>query len=73
MRMYSLLETSQDVEQFLATVHRYVQLGVAVKGYFSKELGRFQREIVGICEFYVDDDNKARSNIIYKLFPEVIH
>ena len=66
MRMYSLLETSQDVEQFLATVHRYVQLGVAVKGYFSKELGRFQREIVEICEFYVDDDNKARSNIIYK-------
>ncbi len=66
MRMYSLLETSQDVEQFLATIHRYVQLGVAVKGYFSKEHGRFHREIVELCEFYVDEDNKAHKNIIYK-------
>ncbi|MDD2207812.1 MAG: ATPase, T2SS/T4P/T4SS family [Bacilli bacterium] len=66
MRMYSLLEGSQDIDQFLASIHRYVQLGVSVKGYMSKELGRFQREIVEVCEFFVDEDNVARKNIIYK-------
>jgi pilus assembly protein CpaF len=67
MRMYSLLETSQDVDQFLTTIHRYVQVGVYVKGYFSKKLNRFQREIIEVCEFYVDDDtNKPMINTIYK-------
>jgi len=66
LRMYSLLESSQDVEQFLNTIHRYVQIGVYVKGYFSKKLNRFQREIIDVCEFYVDDDNKPCSNQIYK-------
>lgn len=66
MRMYSLLETNQDVEQFLSTVHRYVQIGVCVKGYMSKELNRFQREIIEVCEFYVDEHNKPCTNLIYK-------
>lgn len=67
MRMYSLLETSQDVDQFLKTIHRYVQIGVCVKGYNSKELGRFQREIIEVCEFFVDNEtNEAKTNIIYK-------
>ena len=66
MRMYSLLETNQDIDQFLKSIHRYVQLAVHVKGYMSQELGRFQREIVEICEFYVDDDNVAGANVIYK-------
>jgi len=66
MRMYSLLETNQDIDQFLKSIHRYVQLAVHVKGYMSKELGRFQREIVEVCEFFVDDENQAGSNVIYK-------
>ncbi len=66
MRMYSLLETNQEVEQFLTTIHRYVQIGVYVKGYMSKELGRFQREIMEICEFYVDEENKPQVNTIYQ-------
>lgn len=66
MRMYSLLESNQDVNQFLSTVHRYVQLSVCVKGYMSKELGRFQREIMEVCEFYVDEDNNPCSNVIYR-------
>ena len=66
MRMYSLLEGDQDIEQFLSSIHRYIQLGVYVKGYMSKELNRFQREIFEVCEFYVDDNNQARANIIYK-------
>ncbi len=66
MRMYSLLESNQDIEQFLNSIHRYVQLGIHVKGYMSQELGRFQREIVEVTEFYVDEDNVAKSNVIYK-------
>ncbi len=66
LRLYSLLETSQDVNQFLTTFHRYIQIGIYVKGYFSKRLNRFQREILQVCEFYVDDEtNKACSNEIY--------
>ena len=65
MRMYALLEGSQDIEQYLASIHRYIQIGIYVKGYYSKAFGRFQREIMEICEFYVDDDNKPRSNILY--------
>src|SRR5574344_1439941 len=66
MRMYSLLESSQEVEQFLATIHRYVQIGVHVKGYMSKQYNRFQREIIEVVEFYVDDNNEAKSNVMYK-------
>lgn len=66
MRMYSLLESSQDIDQFLSSIHRYVQLGIYVKGYYSQRLQRFQREIMEVCEFYVDEDNNAKANIIYK-------
>ena len=65
MRMYALLEGSQDIEQYLSSIHRYIQIGIYVKGYYSKVLGRFQREIMEVCEFYVDDDNKPRSNELY--------
>ena len=64
--MYSLMESSQDTDQFLTTIHRYVQVGIYVKGYFSKKLNRFQREIIEVCEFFVDEDNKPRTNLIYK-------
>ena len=67
MRMYSLLESNLDVEQFLNSIHRYVQLGVYVKGYYSAELNRFQREILEVCQFYVDDEtNTAKVNTLYK-------
>ena len=65
MRMYSLLESNLDIDQFLKSIHRYVQLGIHVKGFFSKELGRFQREIIQVAEFYVNDENEACSNIIF--------
>ena len=66
MRMFSLIESNIDVEQFVTTIHRYVQIGIYVKGYMSKELNRFQREILEVCEFYVDEHNKPQVNIIYK-------
>ena len=66
MRMYSLLESNLDIDQFLKSIHRYVQIGIHVKGYMSAELGRFQREIVEVCEFYVDDDNEAKTNVIFR-------
>ena len=66
MRLYSLLESSQDIDQFLKSIHRYVQIGVHVKGYYSKALGRFQREITQVAEFYVDDvENVAKVNILF--------
>ncbi len=66
MRMYALLEGSQDIEQYLSSIHRYVQIGIYVKGYYSRALDRFQREIMEICEFYVDDETNApKTNILY--------
>ena len=68
-RMYSLMETDLDVNQFLNTIYRYIQLGVHIKAYYSKKLGKFHREVDEVCEFYVDEDNKPQSRIIYqKLF-----
>ncbi len=65
-RMYSLLESNIDIDQFLKSVHRYVQLGVHIRGYQDKETKRFVREVCEVCEFYVDDDNIARHNTIYR-------
>lgn len=65
-RMYSLLETNIDIDQFLKSVYRYVQLGVHIRGYQDKETNRFVREVCEVCEFYVDEDNNAKSNIIYR-------
>lgn len=67
MRLYSLLESNLDIDQFLKSIHRYVHIGIHVKGYMSKKLGRFQREIVEVAEFYVDDEtNEAKVNVIFK-------
>ena len=65
-RMYSLLETNLDIDQFLKSIYRYVQLGVHIRGYQDKETQRFKREVCEVCEFYVDEDNNAKSNVIYK-------
>ena len=66
MRMYSLMETSQDVEQFLTTVYRYIQIGVCIRGRQDKETKKFKREIADISEFYVDENNIPRSHLLYK-------
>ena len=68
-RMYSLMETDLDVNQFLNTIYRYIQIGVHIKAYYSKEKGKFHREVDEVCEFYVDENNKPQSRILYqKLF-----
>lgn len=69
-RMYSLLETNQDVGQFLTTIHRYVQLGVHIKGYYSQKYKKFHREVAEVVEFYVTEDNKAEYKILYKKTPD---
>ena len=69
-RLYSLLESNIDLEQFLRSIHRYVQLGVHVKGYYSKERQRFHREIAEVTEFYVTEDNEPKTNTIYKKTPD---
>ena len=66
MRLYSLLESNQDIDQFIKGMHRYIQLGIHVKGFFSKKYNRFQREITQVVEFYVDDDEgEAKVNVLY--------
>jgi len=69
-RMYSLLETNQDIEQFLKSIYRYIQLGVYIRGYQDKVSKKFIREIAEITEFYVTEDNEAKYNTIYKRTPE---
>lgn len=65
-RLYSLLETNQDIEQFLKSIYRYIQLGVYIRGYQDKVTKRFIREIAEVTEFYVTENNEAMSNTIYK-------
>lgn len=65
-RMYSLLETNIDLDQFLKSIYRYVQLGVHVRGWQDKETGTFKREICEVCEFYVDTNNVPNINMIYR-------
>ena len=72
-RLYSLMETDLDVHQFLTTIYRYIQLGVHIKAFYSKEYGKFHRELDEVSEFYVDDENVPRSRIIYqKIFGKPI-
>ena len=69
-RMYSLLETNQDIEQFLKSIYRYIQIGVYIRGYQSKETKSFVREIAEVTEFYVTDENEAKYNTLYKKTPD---
>lgn len=70
-RLYSLLESNIDLEQFLRSIHRYVQLGVHIKGYYSTKYQRFHREVSEVTEFYVTSDtNEAKTQIIYKKTPD---
>ena len=65
-RLYSLMETDLDVGQFLTTIYRYIQIGVHIKAFYSKEYGNFHREMDEVTEFYVDDNNVPKSRIIYQ-------
>lgn len=65
-RMYSLMETTQDIDQFLKSIYRYIQIGVYVRGYQDKKTQSFKREIAEVVEFYVTEDNEARYNTIYR-------
>jgi len=65
-RMYSLMESELDVEQFLNTIYRYVQLGVHIKAYYSPKYGKFHREIDEITEFYINENNEPVYNVLYQ-------
>lgn len=66
-RMYSLLETSQDMDQFIKSICRYIQIGIYVRGYTDKSTHQFKREIAEVTEFYVTEDtNEAKHNVIYR-------
>jgi len=70
-RLYSLLESNLDLEQFLRSIHRYVQLGVHIKGYYSPKHQRFHREVAEVTEFYVTKDtNEPKHNVLYRKTPD---
>ena len=69
-RMYSLLETNQEIDQFLKSIYRYVQLGVLIRGRQDKATKKFVREVGEVTEFYVTEDNEAKYNTIYRKTPE---
>ena len=69
-RMYSLMENSQDIDQFLKSIYRYVQLGVFIRGRQDKVTKKFVREVGEVTEFYVTEDNEAKYNVIYRKTPE---
>ena len=71
-RMYSLMETEVDVDQFLKTIYRYIQLGVHIKAFYSQKYQKFHREIDEVCEFYVDDDNEVQYRVLYQKIGEKI-
>ena len=65
-RLYSLMETDLDVNQFLSTIYRYIQIGVHIKAFYSKEYGRFHRELDEVTEFYVNENNEPIAHTIYR-------
>ena len=65
-RLYSLLETNQDMDQFMKSIYRYIQIGVYIRGYQDKVTKHFVREIAEVTEFYVTEDNEPKYNEIYK-------
>ncbi len=65
-RLYSLLESNIDVNQFMTTIYRYIQLGVHVRARYDKDNGGFLREVCEVCEFHVTRENVPEYNIIYR-------
>ncbi|MFV0499732.1 MAG: ATPase, T2SS/T4P/T4SS family [Bacilli bacterium] len=70
MRLYSLLEGTTNIDQFLTSIHRYIQLGIHVRAVTDPKTGRFYREICEVTEFYVDEDNKPGMNHIFLKNPD---
>ena len=54
VRMYSLLETNQDIEQFLKSIYRYIQIGVYIRGYQDKVSKKFVREIGEVVKVKIE-------------------
>ncbi len=65
-RLYSLLESNIDVEQFMTTIYRYIQLGIHVRARYDKVTGKFMREVCEVTEFFVNEKNEPKSNTIYR-------
>ena len=70
-RLYSLMETDLEVDQFLNTIYRYIQIGVHIRAYYSKKYNNFHREVDEVTEFYVDDNNQPVSRTIYRKNNEI--
>lgn len=65
-RMYSLLETNIDIDQFLKTIYRYIQLGVHIRARQDPTTKKMHRDISEVVEFYVDKNGQPNDQILYK-------
>ncbi len=65
-RMYSLLETNIDIDQFLKTIYRYIQLGVHIRARQDPTSKKMIRDISEVIEFYVTNDGKPEQQLIYR-------
>ncbi len=63
--LYGMLNTNMNADQFLNTIYRSIQLSIMVKGKFNSNEGKYEHEVVSVCEFYVDKNNQAHSKNIY--------
>lgn len=64
--LYGKLDTNLDINQFLTMMHTYLQLSVHVNAYFNQEKNKYHHEVDEVTEFYVDENNKPCSRVIYK-------
>ncbi|MGI6324643.1 MAG: ATPase, T2SS/T4P/T4SS family [Bacilli bacterium] len=65
-RMYSLLETNIDVDQFLKTIYRYIQLGVHIRARQDPETKKMMRDISEVVEFYVTPEGLPKHQLLYR-------
>jgi pilus assembly protein CpaF len=69
-RMYSLLEANIDVDQFLKTIYRYIQIGVHIRARQDMESKKMVREIAEVVEFFVNKDNLPETRTLYRKTPD---
>ncbi len=63
--LYGMLDSNINGDQYLNAIYRSIQLAILVKSKFNSSDGKYTHEVIGVCEFYVDKNNKMHSNNIF--------
>lgn len=62
----SYISSKGNNEKHIKNICRFLNLGVMIRERYLKDEKNFVREVCEICEFYVDENNEAKYNLIYK-------